>query len=199
MTAAVPEPASPFTVLVVCTANRFRSPIAEFVLGRAAGDRWRVGSAGVAARPGEPMEPRTAGLLGEHGYDVTDWTTHRLDHALLAGAGLVLVADSSHRRAIGELDVSALRRTFLLLEFARLATKAYQTAGRLPAGSGTAELLGVVARARVSLQPVAPGTDDLADPVGRPDRVLRACAQRIVAAAADIVALVPQPGGASAS
>lgn len=183
-----------FTVLTVCTGNVHRSVFAEHVLAAEAdrlGLSWAVGSAGTIAAPGRPLDLRTEKALTRARVPVrADWTTHRLTPAGLHAADLVLVAAEEHRRAVAELEPSALPRVYLLRQFARLAAAARASGGPVPSGP---ELVAAAAAARSHLQPVAPGADDLADPVGRPDRVLRACLRDVQAAVAPIVeALAPR-------
>jgi arsenate reductase len=60
---------APIRVLFVSTGDASRGILAEAVLRRAGGDRFRVASAGVSSRPVEPM---TLGVLAEAGFD-HDW------------------------------------------------------------------------------------------------------------------------------
>ena len=171
--AGAPRDPALFSVLVVCTANRFRSPAGEYLLRRAAeaaGLPWSVRSAGTNAVPGQPMDPRTAEVLGADPSEFGAWRTSQLDRAGIAGADLVLVAADEHRRYVVTLDPAALHRTFPLRQFARLSDEA-RTAGRsLHDG---AVLLDEARRARARVQPAPPGEDDLPDPVGKPLRALR--------------------------
>lgn len=185
----------PFTVLTVCTGNLHRSVLAEHVLRTATdwlGLGWTVSSAGVAAVPGRPVDPRTARVLARARITVVpDWSTHRLDLADVHAADLVLVAAEEHRGVIAELDPGVLPRVYLLRQFARLAT-AVRAAG--PAVGSGPELVEAANAARSHVQPVPPGADDVADPVGRPDRVLRACLRDVEAAVEQIVSAVRPPG-----
>src|SRR3954454_8065779 len=84
-----------FSVLVVFTANRYRSAAGEHLLRQAAaqaGLHWHVISAGAHANPGEPMDPRTAETLAERGMSPAAWRTRRLGVGAVAGADLILVA-----------------------------------------------------------------------------------------------------------
>ncbi|MDX6573694.1 MAG: low molecular weight protein-tyrosine phosphatase [Gaiellales bacterium] len=186
---------TPFAVLTVCTGNLHRSVLAEHVLTAAAGRMglgWTVRSAGIAATPGRPIDPRTERVLARSRIPVTPgWTTHRVQPEALDAADLILVAAEEHRRAIAELDPGALTRVYLLRQFARLAA-AVREAGGAPTGP---DLVATANAARAHLQPVPPGADDIPDPVGRPDRVLRGCLRDIEAAIGTIVSAV-NPAGA---
>lgn len=186
---------TPFAVLTVCTGNLHRSVLAEHVLTAAAGRLelgWTVHSAGIAATPGRPIDPRTERVLARSRIPVIpDWTTHRVQPEALAAADLILVAAEEHRRAIAELDPGALTRVYLLRQFARLAA-AVRESGGAPAGP---DLVAAANAARAHLQPVPPGADDIPDPVGRPDRVLRGCLRDIEATIETIVSAI-NPAGA---
>ena len=175
---------SVFRVLVVCSANVFRSPFGEFrlreALRRTAGD-WHVSSAGVMARDGLPLDQRVARLLR-----VTvppDWHSQRLVTGLITDSDLILTADRSHRAAVAVLDPAAARRTWTLRQFARAA-------GHVPAGSvhDGWELVGAVQHARAQLQPVDPVDEDVLDPARAPRRMLKPTARAITEAAASITA-----------
>ena len=68
------------SICFVCTGNICRSPLADVILGRMAretvlsdgsllADHIRISSAGTGPwHTGEPMDPRAAAALGEHGY-----------------------------------------------------------------------------------------------------------------------------------
>jgi protein-tyrosine phosphatase len=186
---------SSFSVLTVCTGNLHRSVLAEHVLRAAInwlGLGWTVSSAGVAAVPGRPVDPRTERVLARSRITVAPgWTTRRLELADVHDADLVLVAAEEHRRVIAELDPSTLPKVYLLRQFARLAA-AVRDSGQ-PVGSG-AELVDAVRAARSHVQPVPPGADDITDPVGRPDRVLRACLRDVESAVEQIVSAARPPG-----
>jgi protein-tyrosine phosphatase len=181
-------------VLTVCTGNVHRSVLAEHVLAAEVDRRglpWRVASAGTIAAPGRPLDLRTEKVLRRAGIPVADgWTTHRLTPAGLAAADVVLAAAEEHRRAIAELDPSALPRVYLLRQFARLASAVADTGEVVASGP---ELVAAAGAARSRLQPVPPGADDIADPVGRPNRVLRACLRDVQAAVATIVGALAPP------
>ncbi|MFI1654279.1 low molecular weight phosphatase family protein [Streptomyces sp. NPDC020472] len=166
---------SVFTVLFVCTGNLYRSPIAERLLpvhlGATAGG-FRIVSAGTTARPGAPMSPRSAAVIEELGGRAAGFTARRLSAELIGSADVVLGLAREHREAAVQLRPAALRRSFTLEEFVRL------TGGRrFEGGPGAAVACAAAARGRTA--PVAPESDDVEDPDGRPLAELRDCAARI--------------------
>jgi len=188
MTAAgVPTDTAPFSVLVVCTANRFRSPAGEYLLRRAATAAflpWTVRSAGTHAAAGRPMDVRTAEVLTADAATLAQWRTSQLDRAAVAGADLVLVAADEHRRYVVTLEPAALHRTFPLRQFARLADHARTDGVALRDG---AVLVERARRARARVQPAPPGEDDVPDPVGKPIKALRSTVELIEDAVERIV------------
>lgn len=125
--------------LVVCTANVCRSPAAEILLNRAfqgAGceGEVRAVSAGVDARPGEPMCGQAGGRLGD---GTAAHEARSLTVAALQSASIVLALDRSHRSACARLDPGCRPRLFTLRQAALLAdgVRASVAAGGRPAGS----------------------------------------------------------------
>jgi len=111
-------------VLVVCTGNICRSPVAEQVLTarlRAAGiDDVTVTSAGTSAPVGAPMTPEAAALSVRFGADPAGHAARQLTPQLVQDADLVLTATRAHRAQIAELVPRAARRAYTLREFARV-------------------------------------------------------------------------------
>lgn len=109
-------------ILVVCTGNICRSPLAEAMLKVELPDR-TVTSAGLAARSGEPADLPARELARANNLDLEAHVARALKRDMVAQADLILVMTEDHRRAIGALVPEALGKTLLL--------------GRwLPAGSG---------------------------------------------------------------
>lgn len=89
------------SVLVVCTGNICRSPIAAALLARRLNDAGKqVDSAGVAALIGAPAAPYAQEVMRERGYDLSDHRGRQLTAEMLAQADLVLALDETHRRWI---------------------------------------------------------------------------------------------------
>lgn len=90
-------------VLVVCSGNTCRSPIAERLLRRelqrVGGEAWMlpaVMSAGLHAMPGQPATDKSIEALAERGLDLSDHSTSRVDPALLERVDLVLGMTQRH-------------------------------------------------------------------------------------------------------
>ncbi|SFR72172.1 protein-tyrosine phosphatase [Agromyces sp. CF514] len=185
-------------VLVVCTGNICRSPVAERVLAArlaAAGiDDVRVSSAGTSALVGEPMTPEAADLAVRLGADPTGHAARRLTAQLIEDADLVLTATRAHRAQVAELVPRAARRAFTLREFARVlaflaADGGLDTGDDTPDPDSVAQRLGATvlalqdsgstsrlqratdaaARSRgLAPPPPDPNDDDILDPYGAP-------------------------------
>lgn len=128
------DPASPepFRVLMVCTGNICRSPMAQVVLRdrlhRSGLDgQVEVDSAGVSdEEAGNPIDPRARRVLAQAGYAVPEHRAHQVAPGELARYDLVLAMTDEHARALRRraerdgLDVTDLEsrpRVRLLREF----------------------------------------------------------------------------------
>lgn len=154
----------PFRVLFVCVGNTCRSPMAEQLLrARIENEQWvEVDSAGILAEVGSPMTTEASDALIAHVGTITEHRAKQLTEPMAAAADLVLAATRDIRADIVRSVPSAVRRTFTVREFARLAALMPDDAG--PALSG---LAAAVAAERVG----APDADDdVADPIGKPAR-----------------------------
>ncbi|WP_261555571.1 protein-tyrosine-phosphatase [Frankia tisae] len=187
----------PWTVLLVCTGNLCRSPLAEHLAAarfRAAADAAPVfHSAGVRARPAEPMHPHAAALLRARGVEPGAFRTRPLTAELVGASDLVLGATRGHRSAVVALAPRALRRTFTLREFGRL-TSGVRLAD-LPPGEPrmAGEYLTAAAwRVRAAGRVVPASLDDLADPLEGGRDAFEACARMIDEALSGPLALLAE-------
>ena len=102
-------------VLMVCVGNVCRSPIAEFVMReRLADPEIIVESAGIAAVPGDRIDPRALNVLERHGIDADSHVARRLDKAMLDRADLVLTMERRHMEFIRAFSLASTGKTFLL-------------------------------------------------------------------------------------
>jgi len=86
-------------VLFVCTGNTCRSPMAEGVFRDAVKEREDIevlGSAGVAAYPGDQMSYDTAVVLHERGIEMDDFTSQPVNEELLKSATHVFAMTRGH-------------------------------------------------------------------------------------------------------
>ncbi len=110
-------------ILAVCTANICRSPMAEALLAHAlraesgplAG--FKVVSAGVAARDGDPASTNSVTALKKVGLDISRHRSQLLTPELLKQASAVFVMTESHRAIIQAMFDPAPQNVFLLREF----------------------------------------------------------------------------------
>lgn len=100
-------------ILVVCTGNICRSPLAEALL-RAELPRLQLGSAGIGALVGYPADPNAAAVAAEQGLDVSAHAARQLDQRLIADSDLILGMDDSHVAWINQNFPHARGRAFLL-------------------------------------------------------------------------------------
>lgn len=155
-----------FRILTVCTGNICRSPVAERLLQAGLGDAVAVGSAGVRAMVGDPIHPGMVGHLQQSGISADHFAARQVAPADVRGADLVLALTRAHRAQLVQQAPAALRRSFTLLEFARLvASPDLPGVPAGPVGVRLRALVPLAARHRAPA-PLA-DADDVPDPYGR--------------------------------
>lgn len=152
------------SILAVCTGNICRSPAVELLLRAAVGDGFQIASAGTRAVVGSGVSRPMATLLADAGLSPLFFSARQLFPDHVRAADLVLTATVAHRATVVEMAPAAVRRTFTVLEFARIMALLGERLGSEP----LAELVPRVAAARFA---VDPGQDDLRDPYGQSDAV----------------------------
>jgi protein-tyrosine-phosphatase len=107
-----------FSVLVVCTGNSCRSPMAHAMLAALLeGTPAFVYSAGTGAPVGIPATALAVQTMREAGLDLTRHRAQQLEPEMTRAADLVLVMEKYHRERVLELAPDAAVRTRLLLSF----------------------------------------------------------------------------------
>ncbi|HEU4334912.1 MAG TPA: low molecular weight protein arginine phosphatase [Candidatus Eisenbacteria bacterium] len=109
-----------FRVLVICTGNTCRSPMAEVILRSVLpsdwGDQVEVGSAGTGAADGNPATPFAVATAAAHGLDLRAHRSRALTPRLIREADLILAMEPRHVEWAGSLAPDAKDRIRLVTE-----------------------------------------------------------------------------------
>lgn len=183
-------------LLVVCTGNLCRSPVAEVVLRsalRGSGDSGiTVTSAGTRAAVGAGMPEEAVQMALRGGANEALAREHRaraLAAADLESADLVLTATRRHRADVVAERPALLRRTFTLREVGRLAPLVSGWVEGHLAEERLSSLTGLLPAAR-GRWPVTGAEDDLVDPYRQGAAVWRRCEQEALPAVAALIDVV---------
>ncbi len=111
------------TILLVCTGNLCRSPMAAALLRRLLSEdesrrNWRVFSAGLWAADGESASMGAIAAMAERGIDITDHVSRRLTRPMVEEADLILGMTGAHVEAMRAAFPEARERIHLLAEMA---------------------------------------------------------------------------------
>jgi low molecular weight protein-tyrosine phosphatase len=169
-------PNDEFDVVVICSGNRFRSPIAEAVLrGETDGLPVRVRSFGTLDLASSQALPEALELAPSLGLDLTSHRSHRLAGEDLSDADLVIGFEPIHVSSAVVGAKARRERTFLLTELVE------RLDGVIPS-----EGLDPVERARAAVREAdearsaTPSTpEEIADPIGGTRAAFRASGDQI--------------------
>ena len=179
------QAADPFRLLFVCTANRCRSPMAEYLAQRSLAER-QIGAKVVSAGrldSGAHVSPGAQAAMARGGIYVSSHISARHDPETLSDADLVLVMERSHLTDVYQTQPDALDHAFTLGEFPALLDA-------LPDDQSDTNEAGPAQRARrrVALAHLArdpqhilidDDSTDIVDPIGRRNMHYRRTAKQL--------------------
>jgi protein-tyrosine phosphatase len=171
------------SILVVCTGNVCRSPIAEAALRTKLtglfGDRAPVvSSAGTAGWEGSGAVWESVKVAAERGFDIEGHVARELTPDMVDEADLIVCMAAEHRDSVRSSSVDALARTFTLKGLAALLEQ-------LPPVSVDADPDTLAARVAEAAAIAGPSgssefvDEDVADPLGASMEAFRAVAWEI--------------------
>lgn len=113
----------PRHILLVCTGNTCRSPMAAALLQAAIAERnlqkmFTVSSAGTAASPGTAAADKAADAVARYGCSLKSHRSSSLDHHRVDSAWLILTMTQDHKDQVLRRFPQALERVYTLGEFA---------------------------------------------------------------------------------
>lgn len=171
------------SILVVCTGNICRSPLAAGLFQHLQAE-CTVSSAGTHAW--EPLSPPAEILRQAQawGFSLNQHRAQELTAEAIRSADLILTAERMHRAATVELEPSAIRKTFSIRQFARVssawATAVENGTETSPELDSLSALVSEIADYRaLVLPPAHPSADDIADPYQRPQSSYDLSAEQI--------------------
>ena len=146
-------------VLVLCSANQCRSPLAGAILVREVARRGLpvdVLTAGVSTSPGRPATPGTVEAAADLGLDLRTHASRPVDRDLLAGADVVIGMERQHVREAVVLEPAVWRRAFPLPDLVRRA----EATGPRPAGEPLRSWLELLSAGRDRMALMGASVDD---------------------------------------
>jgi protein-tyrosine phosphatase len=159
------------SILVLCSANQCRSPMARALLARwlPAPPAAEVRSAGLLdeglLQEGEPPPPEAVSALSSCGLDISGHRSHRVTAADLGWADLVLGMSRAHVRHAVVIAPETWPRAFTLKELLR---RGLETGPRRP-GEPVGDWLARVHQGRERVALLGDSlVDDVPDPMGSP-------------------------------
>jgi protein-tyrosine phosphatase len=178
-------------VLLVCTGNICRSPMAEGFIRRQLAERGvegvEVESAGVSGWEGSAATEEAVQALVELHIDISDHQARRLTRRLVDAADLVVAMAGEHRDAVTRVVPRAVPRTFTLKELVRLLEADGVSGGSAPPAERIRARV-ERADARRTAAPKPGGDEDVADPLGLGLEAYRATAWELEELSARVVA-----------
>jgi protein-tyrosine phosphatase len=185
----VTEP--PFALVILCTANRFRSPLAAArIRAETAGLPLAVTSFATSGPTGPAPLPQALTRGRSLGLDLDGHRATRLGRGELRGADLVLGFERSHVAAAVIEGGAPRERTFTMPEFVALAEEALVEEG--PPAERARRVVEAAQGLRAGAAPAK--LAELADPAGGPERGYDRAANEIVQLSRRLVQALFEPG-----
>ncbi|MBQ8295349.1 MAG: hypothetical protein IJX87_02830 [Clostridia bacterium] len=102
-------------IIFVCTGNTCRSPMAEILLKKELELRgWKgiaVSSAGISAKKGDTINPKSAQVLTEKGLEIADFKVTKLNDRMLRDAYAIVCMTERQREYLLDARWNALRKS----------------------------------------------------------------------------------------
>ena len=197
-----------YRVLAVCTGNICRSPAMELLLASQLDATVEVGGAGTYGLDAWPISEPMGRLLAADGIASDHFSSTPLTAELAVSADLIIAATAEHRRLVLQQTPSALNKTVVLGELARLTSGLPSSAlARIASlGDDASRLAALVKEALASrhhwVGSVARTDDDVPDPYKKGDEAYAASYAQIKQCVETIVAALgprPEVSGADAA
>ena len=117
------------SILFVCTANRFRSPLAAGIFEKAVKEEekarisswhigkageWHVASAGINAVAQQPVLPNVLEAASQLGIDLSAHLSQRIDQLPLSNFDLIIVMEEAHMELLKTLHPELEGNVYLL-------------------------------------------------------------------------------------
>lgn len=157
------------TVLLVCTGNQCRSPMAEAILSGLLAERGSdllVRSAGLVSE-GARCPPEVTAVMSPFGYDLSSHRSRVVKASDIDGAGLIIGMTRQHSIDLSLMAPAARLRTFTLWELVRLGG----SFGRRSPGESLTDWVSRVGSDRPRSSALnLPLAEDISDPIGKPLR-----------------------------
>jgi protein-tyrosine-phosphatase len=109
-------------ILIVCTGNTCRSPMAGALAAKLAGEEFgrevEIRTAGIAALPGAPASPQAVTVMEEMGLELAKHVAQPVTSELVDWAELILTMTTGHKQMMLRQFPQAERKLFTLGEYA---------------------------------------------------------------------------------
>ncbi len=139
-----PIPETMPSILIICTANQCRSPLAEVLLQRQLNERaddrtWTVESAGTWASGARPAHAQMRKVAQEAGLDLSQHRARNVEQIALDAYDLILTMEQSHKEAL-QVEFPAVRNR--IYQFTEMVGMTYDVAD--PIGGSTDDFRGTL-------------------------------------------------------